>query len=156
MLAAALGNTRGIGVLPDARLVGRRGRMPGAVGRGRARTSTAAVRHCESEAFYDEAINSKEKVTVVAFGTTWCGPCKVMEPRLEEFSETYDAVFIKVVGDKTENDGRQIMMREGIRAVPFYQFYKGGEKLASVSGAQPEKLKQALIEHTMKEAKVVG
>lgn len=34
---------------------------------------------------------AKDKLVVVDFATTWCGPCKVMEPKVTELSECVDA-----------------------------------------------------------------
>ena len=39
---------------------------------------------------------------VIDYSTTWCGPCKVIAPKFEELSNTYqDAIFLKCVGDSS-------------------------------------------------------
>merc|ERR1719443_1935461 len=151
--------TCGIGITPTVMLVGHRTSAPlgdARVARGRRLTSTEAVKTCESEAFLDEAIastlNGSPSVLVVTYSTTWCGPCKLMDPKVHELSDTFskDAVFIKVTGDKSDNDGMRIMKREGVRTVPFYQIYKEGKKVDSVSGADAEALQSAIVQHTGK------
>jgi len=60
-----------------------------------------AVSNVGSEAEFDSVIQGAgDKLVVVDYSTTWCGPCKVIAPKFEEFSEKYgDAMFLAVVGD---------------------------------------------------------
>ena len=61
-----------------------------------------AVKDIGSESAFDAEVQSAgDKVVVVDYSTTWCGPCKVIAPKFAEFSEKYgnDAVFLSVVGD---------------------------------------------------------
>ena len=64
----------------------------------RATTQLQAVVDIDSEAAFDKTISSAgSALVVVDYSTTWCGPCKVIAPKFEEFSEKYpDAVFLKV------------------------------------------------------------
>lgn len=52
----------------------------------------------DSEAAFDKTIaNAGGALVVIDYSTTWCGPCKVIAPKFDEFSEKYpDAVFLKV------------------------------------------------------------
>lgn len=44
---------------------------------------------------------SQDKLVIVDFHATWCGPCKLIAPKLAKFTETYaDAVFAKVDVDE--------------------------------------------------------
>lgn len=54
---------------------------------------------------------SKDKLIVVDYSTTWCGPCKLILPKFEQLAEEYkDAVFLKVrvilSRDRDKIDGR--------------------------------------------------
>lgn len=41
--------------------------------------------------------DSTDKLVVVDYSTTWCGPCKLVLPKFEALSEEYDnAIFVKV------------------------------------------------------------
>ena len=57
-----------------------------------------AVKDVDSEAGFDAEISGAgDALVVIDYSTTWCGPCKVIAPKFDEFSETYsDSVFIKV------------------------------------------------------------
>jgi thiol-disulfide isomerase/thioredoxin len=52
----------------------------------------------ESEVSFDKTIEkNKGTLVVVDYSTTWCGPCKVIAPKFDEFSEKYpQAIFLKV------------------------------------------------------------
>ena len=65
---------------------------------GRRLTATMAVVDIDGEAAFDKTISSAGgSLVVVDYSTTWCGPCKVIAPKFDEFSEKYpDAVFLKV------------------------------------------------------------
>eukprot|EP00904_Undaria_pinnatifida_P014025 jgi/Undpi1/9753/HiC_scaffold_27.g12209.m1 len=87
---------------------------------------------------------NKDKLLVVDYSTTWCGPCKMVLPKFEALASEYtDAIFIKVIGDST-NDASQLMKREGVRSVPSFHFWKGGKKVDSVNGANEEALEETL------------
>mmetsp|Transcript_36504 Transcript_36504/g.66030 ORF Transcript_36504/g.66030 Transcript_36504/m.66030 type:complete len:180 (+) Transcript_36504:239-778(+) len=112
----------------------------------------SAVEKCEGEAFIDEAIKSTagdQSVLLLSFSTTWCGPCKLMDPKITELSQTFAGKVrvIKIMGD-ADPDGKQIMKREAIRSVPQYQVYKNGEKVDVITGAQYDALLTSLKTHT--------
>ena len=68
-----------------------------------------------------------DALVVVDYSTTWCGPCKVMEPKFIALSDAHtDAVFLKVVGDSSP-DASKLMKREGVRSVPSFHYWKTGE-----------------------------
>ncbi|EPS40221.1 hypothetical protein H072_6019 [Dactylellina haptotyla CBS 200.50] len=93
----------------------------------------------ESEAEFKGYIES-DKVTVVDFYAVWCGPCKVISPVLEKLandSEFAELNFIKVDVDKLDNVSAEM----GIRAMPTFMVFKGGEKVNELVGANPGALK---------------
>ncbi|KAL7573751.1 hypothetical protein ACA910_007784 [Epithemia clementina (nom. ined.)] len=105
-----------------------------------------AVKDIVSEAAFDKEVqNAGDKVVVVDYSTTWCGPCKVIAPKFAEFSEKYasDALFFSVVGDASA-DASKLMKREGVRSVPSFHFWVKNEKVDVVNGANPEAIEAAL------------
>lgn len=52
----------------------------------------------DSESAFDKTVKSAgDALVVVDYSTTWCGPCKVIAPKFDEFSDKYpSAVFLKV------------------------------------------------------------
>ena len=70
----------------------------------------------------------------------------VIAPKFEELSDTYpDAVFLKVIGDATP-DASNLMKREGVRSVPSFHYFKDGERVSVVNGANAEAIESAIKE----------
>jgi len=92
---------------------------------------------------FNSIINS-EQLTLVDFFATWCGPCKMMHPVLEQLKEDMpDIRIIKVDVDK--NDA--LCMQYRIQAVPTLMLFRSGELLWQQSGALPlDALKQIIKE----------
>ena len=74
-----------------------------------------------------------EQLTVVDFFATWCGPCKMMHPILEQLKEKMrdDIRILKVDVDKNET----LSMQYRIQSVPTLMLFKKGEMLWRQSGA---------------------
>ena len=84
---------------------------------------------------------------VVDFWATWCGPCRMVAPIIEELAKTYDGKV--VVGKCDVEDNEDLAGEFGIRNIPTILFFKNGEVVDKVIGAQPkakiEEKIQALI-----------
>ena len=84
-----------------------------------------------------------EKPVVCDFFATWCGPCKMLAPVLEEVSKEYAdrAEFIKL-----DVDGAPALSAfYGIMSIPFVGIFKNGELTAKAIGFMPaEEVKQFL------------
>lgn len=94
---------------------------------------------------FNEIINS-DKPVLVDFFATWCGPCKMMHPVLEELHEKVGekARILKVDIDKNE----QLAAVYNIRSVPTIMVFKNGELKWRASGVQPiTTLEQVLQEN---------
>ena len=93
---------------------------------------------------FNEIINS-EKPTLVDFYATWCGPCKMMSPIMEETkTEIGDtANILKVDVDKN----REVAVKYGIRGVPTMIIFQNGQPVWRQSGVIP---KSTLVENINK------
>jgi len=86
---------------------------------------------------FDEMINSTTP-TLVDFYATWCGPCKMMSPLLEQVATEMgdETKIIKVDIDKN----RDAATEYGIRSVPTLLLFKEGEVVWRQSGLPPKSM----------------
>ncbi|XP_001602650.3 thioredoxin-2 isoform X1 [Nasonia vitripennis] len=85
-----------------------------------------------------------EKLVVIDFFATWCGPCKMIAPKLDELSqELTDVVFLKVDVDELEGVAEEY----DVNSMPTFVFIKNGSVLDKFSGANIEKVKLTVQKH---------
>jgi len=86
-----------------------------------------------------------EKLVVVDFFATWCGPCKMIAPKVQVMSEkTYtNVVFLKVDVDENE----EIATEYKVSAMPTFMFFKNGKKIDEFAGANENKLNELIQKH---------
>ncbi|KAE8632694.1 hypothetical protein XENTR_v10001638 [Xenopus tropicalis] len=87
------------------------------------------VRHVESlDEFQNILKEAGDKLVVVDFTATWCGPCKMISPVFEKLSvENPDVVFIKVDVD----DAQDVAAHCDVKCMPTFHFYKNGQKVCT-------------------------
>jgi len=74
-----------------------------------------------------------DKLTIVDFWATWCGPCKNQIPILDEFAKSNpDVQIIKVNVD----DNSELATSYGIRSIPTIIYIKNSKELKRASGVQ--------------------
>ncbi|KAK1119844.1 Cytoplasmic thioredoxin isoenzyme 2 [Melipona bicolor] len=82
-----------------------------------------------------------DTLVVIDFFATWCGPCKMIAPKLEELSkEMENVVFLKVDVDECED----ITSEYEITSMPTFVFIKNNKVLETFSGANYDKLKSTI------------
>lgn len=86
-----------------------------------------------SENFDAEVLNS-DKLVLVDFFATWCGPCKMMAPVVEALAGEYDG---KVkVGKLDVDEAGDIAARYGVMTIPTIILFKNGEIAYKTVGVQ--------------------
>ena len=89
---------------------------------------------------FDELLQS-EKLVIVDFWATWCGPCRMLSPLLDEVeAEMKDKVEVVKVN---VDDADEIAMRFRIMSIPTLLFFKNGSMVDRSVGAMP---KSALVD----------
>ncbi|OGV38975.1 MAG: thioredoxin [Lentisphaerae bacterium GWF2_45_14] len=102
------------------------------------------VKHLTEENFESEIGSG---VALVDFWATWCGPCKMLGPIIDEVAKEIgdDAVVAKVNVDEAQ----QLAAKYNVRSIPAIFILKGGEVVNQFVGVQD---KQSLI-NALKSAK---
>ena len=96
------------------------------------------------ENFEAEVINSKEPV-LVDFFATWCGPCQMTGPVIEELAKEYEGKGIKI-GKVNVDENPKITEKYGVMSIPAFRVFKGGQVVDEFVGAQPKEALKAKIE----------
>lgn len=91
-----------------------------------------------------EKLISGENPVLVDFFATWCGPCKMMSPVLEDVKKQVgdDATIVKIDVDRNQ----ELASMYGIQSVPTLLLFKKGECVWRASGVQREADLVALLQ----------
>lgn len=93
-----------------------------------------AALHLSAENFKQEVLEAKGKV-LVDFFATWCGPCRMMSPIVDQLAdELADVKVCKVDIDQAE----ALATEYGVEVVPTFIVFENGETVKSVSGVMPK------------------
>ena len=83
-----------------------------------------------------QAVAEKEKKMIfIDFYTTWCGPCKMMVPVVEEISGELDDVKVCKINIDEE---MEVAQRYGVMSIPTFIAFKNGEMTGKQVGAVPK------------------
>ena len=94
------------------------------------------------ENFQEEGLDAKQPVLVDMFAT-WCGPCKMMSPVIEELAEEYEGQV--KVGKVDIDADSELAAQYGIMSVPTFLVFKDGQISDKIIGAVPKEiLKEAI------------
>ena len=114
-----------------------------------------SVKHFTNSAEFDSAIQTAP-VAMVDFWATWCGPCKMLAPVIEDIGAKYDGKAVVAKVDVDENqalaakyDGKAVVAKVdvdenqslaakyGVMSIPTVIFFKDGKEIGRKVGVQP-------------------
>jgi len=74
---------------------------------------------------------------LVDFWASWCGPCHIIAPAIEELASDYDGQA--TVGKLNVDEQPSIAQQYGIQSIPSVLFFQDGKVVDQVVGAVPKK-----------------
>lgn len=94
--------------------------------------TTTGPLHVTDASFEQDVIKS-DKPVLIDFTASWCGPCRMIAPIIEELANEYSGKA--VIGKVDVDDNPEISMNFGIRSVPTLMIFKGGQVVDQIIGA---------------------
>ncbi|MBQ6476476.1 MAG: thioredoxin [Clostridia bacterium] len=91
---------------------------------------------------FDEVILSAAKPVLLDFWASWCGPCKMLSPIVEEISEENEDI---IVGSVNVDEEADLAMQFGIRSIPTLIVFKDGQVANQGIGFMPKQSVLSLI-----------
>ena len=100
-----------------------------------------------SDAAFDRVLADAPVPVLVDFYADWCGPCKFMEPALEQLARERAGSALVAKLDTDANPA--VSQRFGIRSIPTTIAFRGGREVARELGAVPKPRLDALIDRAL-------
>ena len=97
--------------------------------------------HLRDAAAFDEHI-AAEPVVLVDYHAEWCGPCKMLEPTIQELADEYPVTVLKVDVDEHQ----ALAQDRQIRSVPTIEVYADGEQTERFIGVQDKETLAGVLE----------
>lgn len=109
-----------------------------------ASTSVGGVVEVTQETFWPVLEAAGDKLVVIDLYTQWCGPCKIMYPKIVDLSQQYaDVLFLKL--DCNQNN-KALAKKLGVKVVPTFKLFRNRQEIAEVKGAKFDELVQSIQE----------
>lgn len=87
-----------------------------------------------TDATFDEEVSGSDEAVLVDFWAEWCGPCKAIEPVLEEIAQ--ENVGRLRVLKLNVDDNLEVVRRFGVMSIPTLILFKEGEQQLRLVGAK--------------------
>lgn len=89
-----------------------------------------------SESNFEAEVLKADVPVLVDFWATWCGPCRMLGPTVEQIAQEYDGrvTVVKCNVDECED----LAVQYGIRNIPTLLFFKGGQAVDKLVGNVPK------------------
>ena len=98
---------------------------------------------------FEELVINSDKLVIVDFWAEWCGPCKMLNPVIEELSNDFadKAIIAKVNVDESPN----IAQKYSVRSIPSLLFFSKGSVIEQLIGVSSKEDIAGIIEKLINE-----
>ena len=84
---------------------------------------------------FENEIVKADKPVLVDFWASWCGPCRMLGPTIDEIAEEHPEIKVCKINI---DDEAELAIRHGVMSVPTLMIFKNGEIAQTAVGVRPK------------------
>ncbi|MBQ2696597.1 MAG: thioredoxin [Clostridia bacterium] len=100
-----------------------------------------------TEVNFEQEVLKADKPVLVDFWASWCGPCRMVSPLIDQIAEAYQDKAI--VGKVNVDEEAPLAIRYNVMTIPTVIIFKNGEIIDQVSGAYPKAQFEEMLEKAL-------
>jgi thioredoxin 1 len=107
-----------------------------------------------TDASFQKDVLGANKPIIIDVWAAWCGPCRMLEPIIEDLAHEYNGKMIFAKLDADENV--ETMMRFGIQGIPTLLIFNNGELVEQLIGWRPRHDLKQHIDRVLQDAQAAS
>lgn len=96
-----------------------------------------------TEQNFEQEVLRSDKPVLVDFWATWCGPCRMLAPTIEEIAREQEGIV--KVGKVDVDEQPELAAKFGISSIPTLMVFKDGKVTGSAVGMRPKSIIEEML-----------